>query len=251
MGSELNGRRALVTGGGIGIGSAVALALAEAGADVAITYRSHDGQQVADQIAALGRRTAALELDATDGGRVDVVVADAIEALGGPIDILVNNAGGLIGRATIAEMSDEHWHQVIDVNLYSAFAVSRAVLREMPEGGRIINISSVAGRNGGGPGAVAYGAAKAGMHGLTWGLAKEVGSRGITVNAVAPGLILDTPFHPAFTPEEAQQATIASTPLRRAGRPGDVAGAVLHLASEAGSFSTGTIIDLNGGTWFA
>lgn len=135
MGTELNGRRALVTGGGVGIGSAVALALAEAGADVAITYRSHDGQQVADQIAALGRRTAALELDATDGGRVDVVVADAIEALGGPIDILVNNAGGLIGRAAIAEMSDEHWHQVIDVNLYSAFAVSRAVLREMPEGG--------------------------------------------------------------------------------------------------------------------
>jgi 3-oxoacyl-[acyl-carrier protein] reductase len=140
---------------------------------------------------------------------------------------------------------------VIDVNLFSAFACSRAVLQTMPEGGRIINISSVAGRNGGGRGAVAYAAAKAGMHGLTRGLAKEVGPRGITVNAVAPGLILDTPFHEEFTPPEEQQATIDGTPVRRAGFPADCAGAVLYLASDLGAFCTGSVIDLNGGTYFS
>ncbi len=248
---DLSGRSALVTGGATGIGRGVALALAEAGADVALTYRSHDGAAVAKEIAALGRRSAAYELDASDSGQVDTVVDAAAGEFDGKLDILVNNAGGMIGRQPVADMSDEHWHTVIDVNLFSAFACSRAALRHLPDGGRIVNISSLAGRNGGGPGAAAYGAAKAGMHGLTRGLAKEVGPRGITVNAVAPGLILDTPFHEAFTPPEQQQATIDSTPLRRAGFPDDVAGAVLYLVSDLGAFCTGAVIDLNGGTYFS
>jgi 3-oxoacyl-[acyl-carrier protein] reductase len=248
---DLSGKAALVTGGAVGIGRGVALALARAGADVAVTYRSHDGATVAAEIAALGRRSAAYALDATDSTAVDAVVDQAAAALGGPIAILVNNAGGLLGRLPIVDMSDEHWRQVIDVNLFSAFTCSRAVLRSMPDGGRIINISSVAGRNGGGKGAAAYGAAKAGMHGLTRGLAKEVGPRGITVNAVAPGLILDTPFHEEFTPQVEQQAAIEGTPLRRAGFPDDCAGAVLYLASDLGSFCTGSVIDLNGGTYFS
>ena len=248
---DLNGKAALVTGGATGIGRGVALALAQAGADVALTYRSHDGAQVAKEIGALGRRSAAYALDATDSAQIDHVVERAAADLDRPVDILVNNAGGLIARTPIAEMTDEHWHQVIDVNLFSAFAVSRAALRTMPDGGRIINISSLAGRNGGGRGAAAYAASKAGMHGLTRGLAKEVGPRGITVNAVAPGLILDTPFHEEFTPPEEQQAGIDSTPLRRAGFPPDVAGAVLYLASDLGSFCTGAVIDLNGGTYFS
>ena len=251
MGVDLTGKAAIVTGGAIGIGRGIALALAEAGADVAITYHRHDGDTVAKEIAECGRRSAAYPLDASDSGQVDSVVGRAADDLGSPISILVNNAGGLVGRTEVAEMPDERWRQIIDLNLFSAFACSRAVLSTMPEGGSIINISSLAARNGGGSGAVAYATAKAGMHGFTRGLAKEVGPRGITVNAVAPGLILDTPFHQEFTPEDAQQATIEGTPVRRAGFPDDVAGAVVYLASDAGSFVTGAVLDLNGGTYFS
>jgi 3-oxoacyl-[acyl-carrier protein] reductase len=172
-------------------------------------------------------------------------------ALGGHIDILVNNAGYMVGRVPVAEMSDEHWHNVIDVNLNSAFYCSRAVLPYMRSAwGRIVNMSSLAARNGGGPGAVAYAAAKAGLLGLTRGLAKELASQGITVNAVAPGLILETPFHETFNTEEGRQAAIAGIPLKRGGVPGDVAGAVLFLASDLAAFITGEITEINGGAWF-
>ena len=134
MTQDLTGRRALVTGGGTGIGRATALALARAGADVALTYRSHDGSPVAAEIEALGRRSGAFALDATDQAEVDTVIAAAAEALGGPIDLLVNNAGGLVGRQTLAEMTDEHWFAVIDVNLTSTFRVTRAVLQQCPTG---------------------------------------------------------------------------------------------------------------------
>jgi 3-oxoacyl-[acyl-carrier protein] reductase len=249
--TELKGRTALVTGGAVGIGRGIALGLASAGADVAITYRTHDGEQVADEIRSLGRRACALELDATSSAAVAEVVDAAADGLGGRIDILVNNGGGLIARQPVAEMTDEHWHRVIDLNLTSAFFCSREALRRMPEGGRIVNISSQASRDGGGAGAVAYAASKAGMNGFTRGLAKEVAPRGITVNAVAPGLILDTPFHPTFTPKEAQEATIARIPVGRPGLPADVAGLVLYLASPEAGFVTGCVIDVNGGIVFA
>jgi len=170
---NLEGRRALVTGGGTGIGAAIAVALAEAGADVAFTYLSHPGEEVAEQIRALGRRVYAAPLDATQPDEVTRVVADAAAALGGPIDLLVNNAGGLVARASLADMSVEHWHTVMDLNLTSAFLVTQAVVRQIPDGGRIVNISSQAGRNGGGAGASVYAASKAGMHGLTLTWAKE------------------------------------------------------------------------------
>jgi 3-oxoacyl-[acyl-carrier protein] reductase len=121
----------------------------------------------------------------------------------------------------------------------------------MGQGGRIVCISSLAARNGGAPGSVAYATAKAGLHGFIRALAKEVGGVGITVNAVAPGLILDTPLHATFTSEERQKAIIAATPLNRAGKPADCAGAVLYLVSELGGFSTGAVVDLNGGTYFS
>lgn len=251
MNIDLTGKTALVTGGNTGIGQAIALALAQAGADVAVTYFSNPGEQTVAAIRALGRKSLVLRLDATDSVEVNQVVPELARALDGHIDILVNNAGYMVGRMPVAEMSDEHWHKVINVNLSSAFYCTRAVLPYMrTDWGRIVNMSSLAGRNGGGPGAVVYAAAKAGLLGLTRGLAKELAPRGITVNAVAPGLILETPFHDTFNTKEGRQAAIATIPLKRGGVPNDVAGAVLFLVSDLAGFITGEVTEINGGAWF-
>ncbi|MBI4786281.1 MAG: SDR family oxidoreductase [Chloroflexi bacterium] len=248
---NLKGKTAVVTGGNVGIGRAISLALARAGADVAITYYDHD-EEAANTIRAMGCNCPYLRLDATDSAQVNQVFRQAAEELGGHIDILVNNAGHLVGRVSVAEMSDEHWQRVIAVNLTTAFYCSRAVIPFMRTGwGRIVNMSSLAARDGGGAGAVAYSAAKAGVAAFTRGLAKELAPRGITVNALAPGLIQGTPFHNTFTPPEVQQAIVSKIPLGRGGTPEDVAGAVLYLVSELASFVTGEIIEINGGVWFA
>ncbi len=250
MSFDLTGRRALVTGGGIGIGREVALELARAGADVALTFHSHDGQDVAQEIEALGRKAIALQLDATDSAQVGQVVTQAQEALGGPINILVNNAGGLLGRVPITEMSDEHWRKVFAVNMDSTFFVTRDVLVEMPDGGRIITIGSQAAQNGGGGGTGAYAASKAAIVGFTRGLSKEVAGRKITVNNIAPGFISETPFHETFTTEQARAEAIDSAPLGRVGTPADVAAAVRFLASDEAGYQSGTVMNINGATWF-
>ncbi len=254
MDLNLAGKTAFVTGGNIGIGRAVSLALARCGADVALTYYSHEaeGKQTADAIKEMGRKAIALQLDATNGAQVKEVVGQVAQTLGGHIDILMNNAGHLVGRSSIADMTDEHWYKTINVNVTSTFFCTRAVLPFMNTGwGRIINMSSLAARNGGGNGAVAYAASKGAIIAFTRGLCKEVADQGITVNAVAPGLILETPFHETFTTAEGIQGGINSTPLKRGGTPDDVANAVLYLATELGSFITGEIIDINGGMYFA
>lgn len=243
--SDLTGRRALVTGGGAGIGRAVALTLARAGADVAVTYRSHDAAAVAESIRGFGCAAVSLALDATDAAAVDGVVQQASDALGGPFDLLVNNAGGLVARRTLAEMSPDHWHAVVDLNLTSAYLVSRAVLRTMPDGGAIVSVSSLAGQDGGGPGAVAYAAAKAGLDGFTRALAKEVAPRRIRVTSVAPGFIDDTPFHEVHNTEQGRVAAAQGTLVARGGVPDDVAATVLYLATAG--FVTGAVLDLNGG----
>ncbi len=250
-GIDLAGKTALVTGGGVGIGRETALALARAGADVALTYLSHPGDGVASEIRTLGRKGVALRMDATHSRDVDAAVTAAAAALGGRLDILVNNAGGLVARVPIAEMDDDHWRHVIDVNLSSAFYCTRAALRHMAGPGRIVNLSSLAAHTGGGPGAVPYAAAKSGLLGFTRGLAKELAPRGITVNAVAPGLILGTPFHDTFSTEQGKRAMIEATPLRRGGAPDEVAGAILYLASDLAAFVTGELLEINGGAWFA
>lgn len=248
---DLTGKTALVTGGNIGIGRAIALALAESGADVALTYFLHGGDETAHAIEALGRRAIAVRMDATSSAEVNQTIAQIALQLGGHIDILMNNAGGLVGRSTIAEMSDDLWQRVIAVNLSSTFYCTRAALPYMQTGGRIVNNGSIAGHHGGGNGSVAYAATKGAIHTFTHGLAKELAPRGITVNAVAPGFILETPFHETFTAPESQAASIAQTPLKRAGAPMDVAGAVLYLVSDLAAFVTGEIIEVNGGLWFA
>lgn len=251
MNINLTGKTALVTGGNSGLGRAIALSLAQAGADVALTYFSNPGEQTVTAIRALGRNSLALRMDATNNAEVSRVVPELARGLDGHIDILINNAGYFVGRVSVGEMSDEHWHRVINVNLNSVFYCIRAALPYMHTGwGRIVNMSSMAAHTGGGPGAVAYAAAKAALLGLTRGLAKELAPKGITVNAVAPGLILGTPFHETFNTEEGRQAAIATIPLKRGGVPDDVAGAVLFLVSDLASFITGEVTDVNGGAWF-
>ena len=189
---SLQGKTAFVTGGNIGIGRAVSLALAGCGADVALTYYSHqaEGEATVKEIEALGRKAYAFQLDASDGEQVKTVVAQVADVLGGRIDILMNNAGHLVARSPIVDMTDEHWFKTINVNLTSTFFCTRAVLPYMTGGwGRIVNKSSLAARNGGGNGATAYAASKGAVIAFTRGLCKEVADQGITVNAVAPGLI--------------------------------------------------------------
>lgn len=250
---NLSGRRALVTGSGQGIGAAIALGLAQAGADVVVHYaNSKDAAaDVVAQIVALGRTSVAVQGDLTDSAQATSVVDAAAEALGG-LDIIVNNAGNLVGRHTIAEMSDEHWHQVMDVNATSGFFVTRAAIPYLTQSsaGRVIMMSSLASENGGGAGAVAYATAKSAIVGFTRGLAKELAPSNITVNALAPGFIGDTPFHNNFTPTSAQPGIIAGVPLGRAGTVEDVAGVTTFLASDLSSYVTGQVLDINGGLNF-
>src|SRR5690606_19446049 len=169
----------------------------------------------------------------------------------GGLDVLVCNAGHLIGRVPVAEMSDEHYRRVVDVNLGATFWTCRAAIEHLRASNRarIITMASLAAHNGGGPGSVLYAAAKAGIRGFTKGLAKELGPAGITVNAVAPGYIAETAFHATFSTPEAQQNMIKNTPIGRAGRVEDVAAAVRYLASAEAGYITGTTLDIDGGTW--
>lgn len=249
---SLEGKTALVTGGNVGIGAGTAKALAECGAQVIITYFSHEveANDTVKVLQGLCCQAAMLQLDATDSDEVSAVVMEAAALLDGRIDILVNNAGHLVDRVQTADMSDEHWHRVIDVNLSSAFYCTREALKFMPEGGRIVNMSSMAARNGGGNGTAPYAASKAGVIGLTRGLAKELAPRKITVNALAPGFIAETPFHETFTGLENYAGIIDGIPLQTAGLPADVAGAVLYFVSDLGKWVTGQVAEINGGAWF-
>lgn len=254
MNLDLSGKTAFVTGGNIGIGRAVSLALARCGAEVALTYYSHqdEADETVHAIQESGHKGYAFQLDATDSGQVSEVVAQVADRLGGHIDILMNNAGHLVGRSVISEMTDEHWFKTINVNLSSTFFCTRAVLPFMNTGwGRIVNMSSLAARNGGGNGATAYAASKGAVIAFTRGLCKEVADKGITVNGVAPGLILETPFHETFNTDAGIKGAIDATPLKRGGTPDDVANAILYFVSDLGSFITGEIIEINGGLYFA
>ncbi|MDE0923277.1 SDR family NAD(P)-dependent oxidoreductase [Aurantimonas coralicida] len=245
----LSGKTAIVTGGGRDIGSACAIRLAREGANVVINYfasadRAH---ATVDAITAAGGQAIAVQGDLSKPDGVDALVAKAVETYG-TVDILVNNTGGLIARKTVGEMPLEHWQAVMDLNVTSTFLMTKAVLAHMSKGA-ILNIASQAGRDGGGPGAVAYATSKGAIMAMTRGLAKELGPD-IRVNALCPGMI-DTDFHNIFTKPEVRKNVEAATPLKRQGRSEDVANMVCFLASDEASFVTGANVDINGGMLFS
>ena len=238
---SLGGKVALVTGGSRGIGAAISRELAEAGARVAVNYRA--GQEAAEKLASeIGGLAAQADVSSAD--EVQAVV-ERVESELGDLDILVNNAG--VTRDTlIARMSDEDWETVIDTNLRGTFNTSRAVARKMlrRRSGAIVNLSSVVGVHGN-PGQANYAASKAGIIGLTKALARELGSRGVRVNAIAPGYI-STELTDVLN-EEQRGLILGNTPLGRLGEPGDVAGAVRFLCSDEAAFITGEVLLVDGG----
>ncbi len=249
---RLDGKIALVTGGASGIGQAVSGVLAAQGAAVAVHYFS-SAESAAAVVAAVtraGDKAIAVQADLSKPGEADRVVAATVKELGG-LDILVNNAGFLVQRCPIAEMSDELYRTIMDVNLTSTFWMCRAALRHMlPKGsGSIVNMSSAAAFAGGGAGAAIYAASKAAVVGFTRALAKEVGPKGIRVNAVAPGQI-GTQFHDRFSTPEGRANTVKTIPLGREGTAEEVAHAVAFLASPAASFVSGEVAGINGAMWF-
>ena len=243
----LKGQVALVTGAAQGIGAAIVLELARMGATVIGTDINEDGaNRINAALAAAGAQGRGLVMDVRDAAQIDAVI-DMIDKEYGSVYVLVNNAG--ITRDNLAmRMKDEEWDMVIETNLKSVFRMSRAVMRGMMKAraGRIINLSSVVG-HAGNPGQANYCASKAGVSGMSRSMARELGSRNITVNCVAPGFI-DTAMTKKLE-EKQREALVANVPLGRLGTPEDIAAAVGFLASPAAAYITGTTIHVNGGMY--
>ena len=246
----LQGKTAIVTGagrGGRGIGQGIALALANAGADVLITARTNvaDAEAVAEAVREAGTKGIAAPCDVSDAASVEALFSAALAQLSGHVDILVNNAG-ITRDGLLLRMSEEDWDAVLDANLKGTFLCTRAAAKLMikQRSGRIINITSVMGQVGN-PGQANYSASKAGIVGFTRTVARELGSRGITVNAVAPGFI-ETNMTDALK-EEARAQILTKVPLNRLGTPEDVGAVVAFLASDAASYITGQVITVDGG----
>lgn len=253
MNLSLKGKVAIVTGSIQGIGLETARTLAASGASVVINNHT-DGDRLQASAAAVeketGSRVKAVVADVTKESEAQKLIDAALE-LGGRIDILVNNAGGLVKRVPVAEFDEQHFQTVVDVNLKSAFVMARLVAKYMKEqkSGKVINLSSQAAHDGGGPGAAAYAATKGGIWTFTKSLAKELAPFGVNVNCVSPGFIGSTAFHNTFTAKEVHEKMPTVIPLGRVGKPEDIARVVLFLASELADYMTGQSLEVNGGLY--
>lgn len=241
---NLSGKTALVTGGGRDIGRACVMRLAEAGANVAVNYLA-SGSGADSAVAEIGAdRAFAMKGDMTVESEVKAFVDKTAKTFGG-IDIVIHVTGGLIERVPMREMSLEHFHKVMDLNLTSNFLVVREAVAHMSNGGAIVNLASLAGRDGGGPGAGIYAASKGAVMTMTRAMAKEFGPE-IRANALCPGMI-DTDFHNTFTKDEVRKNVANATPLKREGSSEDCANLAVYLASDEAAFVNGACVDINGG----
>ena len=243
---------AIVTGGSRDIGKAISLKLGAAGAKVVVNYFNNEeqGNETVKAITDAGGTAIAVAGDMTKSADVDNLVAETTKAFGDKVDVLVNVVGGLVARKSLEEMDEEFFNYVMQLNLTSTFLTMKAVVPLMDSGSTVVNLSSLAGRDGGGPGASAYATSKGAIMTFTRGMAKELGPKGIRVNCVCPGMI-STTFHDTFTKDEVRKNVAAGTPLRREGQADEVADLVTYLASDKSSFLTGTSVDINGGLAFS
>jgi 3-oxoacyl-[acyl-carrier protein] reductase len=246
---DLSGKTALITGASSGIGAATAIVFSQLGAKVAIAYHSNQKgiEEVQRTIVAAEGKVVVIQADVRQSNEVHSLVTRAADQLG-PIDILVNNAGSLVQRMKLLETTEARWDEIMDLNLKSAMLCSQAVAKSMMDrkSGAIVNLVSIAGRNGGGPGAGAYASAKGALITLTKSMAKELAPFGIRVNGVSPGVV-DTPFHEAFSTPEMVRSFITQIPVGRMGTPEEIAKVIAFLASDAASFIVGETIEVNGG----
>lgn len=249
---RFEGKVAIVTGGARDLGRAVSVKLAQEGAKVCVNYfgSEENAQETLRIIKENGGTAIAVKGDMTKAADVKNLFAKTAEAFGPVVHVLVNVVGGIVGRKAITEQGEEWYDLLMDINMRSVFLCTREVVPMMTEGGAIVNFSSQAARDGGGPGASMYATAKAAVLCHTRAMAKELGPKGIRVNALTPGMI-NTSFHDRFTKPEARQNLHNTAPLRREGEAYEVADLVCYLASEESSYITGTGIDINGGCLFS
>ena len=246
---DLSGRVALVTGASSGIGAATAQVLAQLGASIALGYHKNElgVKQGLQSIQQSGGKAVAIQADVRESKEIHRLVQTTVQELG-PIDILVNNAGWLVERVPLLQVTGERWDEIINLNLTSALRCCQEVAPKMIERrtGAIVNVVSIAGRNGGGPGSGAYSTAKGALITLTKSLAKELAPHQVRVNAVSPGVI-DTPFHEVFSTPEMMANFVKTIPLGRVGKSLEIATAIAFLASDAASYIVGETIEINGG----
>jgi 3-oxoacyl-[acyl-carrier protein] reductase len=249
---NLESKIVIVTGGSRDIGKSISLKMAAAGAKVVVNYcnNAEKGEQTVAQIKDEGGTAIAVGGDMTKAADVERLIAECRAAFGDSIDVLVNVTGGLVARKSLSEMDEDFFEHVMKLNLTSTFLTTKSVVPHMGEGSSIVNLASLAGRDGGGPGAAAYATSKGAVMTFTRAMAKELGPSKIRVNCVCPGMI-DTTFHDQFTKDAVRTNVAAGTPLRREGNPDEVADLVMYLASEQSSFITGTSVDINGGLYFS
>ena len=249
---KFNGKVAVVTGGSRDIGRSISIKLAQEGAKIVVNYLNSEAGAVetVNQIKAMGGEAIAVKADVSKLDDIKAMKAKSIEAFGDKVDILVNNAGGLFARKTLQELDEDFYDLVMNVNFKATVFVMQVFEPMMGEGGSIINLSSLAARDGGGGGSSLYASSKGAVTTFTRAMAKELGPKGIRVNALCPGMIA-TKFHDDFTKDEVRKIVAGKTPVRREGTADEVADLVVYLASDSSSFITGTNFDINGGLAFS